>query len=51
VAVGLMVLWAASMAVAGAPGSAAIYSALALGTVWSIWRGSRTTIRVEEGSR
>jgi hypothetical protein len=51
VAVGLMALWAASMAVAGAVGSAAVYAAIALGTVWSIWRGSRTTIRVEEGSR
>lgn len=49
VAVGLMTLWAASMAVAGAPGSAAIYGGLALGTVWSIWRGNRTTVRVEGG--
>lgn len=49
VAVGLMALWAASMAVAGAPGSASIYGALTLGTVWSIWRGSRTTVRVEGG--
>ena len=49
VAVGLMALWAASMAVAGAPGSAAIYGALTLGTVWSIWRGNRTTVRVEGG--